>query len=301
MIAIKMNVLQELTRLNSRIIWLCFLFLPFYGMSQEKEFAGENDVKAFVCKWFAGSDSKVSHEYYLPLMVDDVVMCLPTDTIYSKEAFIDWRTAFSARLKWNQHNLESIKVVPIDETYYYVSIDINWLGMTTKGNRIAKNIHQDWYIERSDNNLKLVERQVVLLNDGDTNQPYHAEGTATNPNTIKQFIYEWFAAIEHNAPMSFFEERNHAFLLIELIDAKGGHLFENWRESELAYYHIISNIGLKYNEEPRLPTWFVDFELSRIDKNATHPIAEQTINCRMIFYDYGDKVLLRSCSFSKKQ
>ena len=186
--------------------FLCLMISP--SIAQEAEISlGENDVKAMIFKWFSGSDSKLPYDYYLTMMDDDVVMCLPKDTIRSKKDFIDWRQTFSARLTWNRHELEKVEVKQIDATHWYASLEIDWRGLTVKGDKLAKHIHQDWYIENKKGHLSLLKRIVALKEDGDMDRPFLSKVPQVNDNTAKQFVYEWLGAMAKGEENSYFSSR----------------------------------------------------------------------------------------------
>lgn len=283
-------------------IVLLFLFLtPLFAKAQ----IVENDIKAFVCSWFGASDRKASHEFYLPLMADDIEMYLPSDTLNSKQDFIDWRKHFSGRFEWNQHDLSSIDVCYIADNIWNVNIDINWRALTTTGDKLAKKIHQNWYIEATSSGLLLKKRIVKIIGDGSIDGRFPTELSDYNLNMIKQFIYEWFAGVNKQKPREFFEKKNHPFLGIDTDYGNKKYLFQHW------YYEIyennnswhnseISAIHLEENFDDISTQWDAYFDVVELIKGNNDTFYQKKYHCKMTLIVYSStlEILLWRCTFS---
>jgi|GEM_PF-4334094 len=165
-----------------------------------------NDVRAFVCSWFAMSDRLAAPEEYLPMLADDVVMSFPGVKINSKEDFISWRKSMSGDITLNMHRLGMIEVVRMNSAQWLAQTDIDWLATAADGKPVRQAIHQRWIVEERGGKLVLVRREATVAKaepetDWNKNLPDLKYGTA---NDVRTMVYSWFAGFDRQKPEDYF-------------------------------------------------------------------------------------------------
>lgn len=113
-----------------------------------KTIYSENDVKAFVYKWFSGFDHQadigVFKRHLNPEKID---MYFPDFLIKSMADFERWYSNVIDNIQWNSHRISNLKVSGDEITGFSVSLDINWKAKTYKDETYDMNIHQEWMVK----------------------------------------------------------------------------------------------------------------------------------------------------------
>lgn len=107
----------------------------------------ENDVKAFVYKWFAGFDHQAEPDYFIahldPVRVD---MAFPDFPIKSIKDFLSWYQGVIDTIQWNSHHLSGLKVSGSQKKGFSVSLDVRWQANTYDGQSYDMTVHQEWQV-----------------------------------------------------------------------------------------------------------------------------------------------------------
>ena len=107
----------------------------------------ENDVKAFVYKWFAGFDHQADPDYFLAhLDPDHVDMHFPDFPIKSIQDFLNWYQGVIDNIGWNSHGISNLVVDGSEKDGFSVSLDIHWQARTYDNQEYDVNVHQDWQV-----------------------------------------------------------------------------------------------------------------------------------------------------------
>ncbi len=112
-----------------------------------RNYYSENDVKAFVYRWFAGFDHQVEPDYFLVhLDPDHVDMHFPDFPIKSIRDFLDWYQGVIDNIGWNSHKLTDLAVSGSEKDGFSASLNIRWQARTYDGQKYDINVHQDWQV-----------------------------------------------------------------------------------------------------------------------------------------------------------
>ena len=107
----------------------------------------ENDVKAFVYKWFAGFDHQAEPDYFLAhLDPDHVDMRFPDFPINTIQDFLNWYQGVIDSIGWNSHHSSDLAVTGSEKEGFSLSFNIRWQARTYDAKTYDLNIHQDWRV-----------------------------------------------------------------------------------------------------------------------------------------------------------
>lgn len=112
-----------------------------------KQSYSENDVKAFVYRWFAGFDHQAPIEQFKKhLDAEQVVMNFPDFPIRSMADFERWYGGVIDSIQWNSHQLSNLQVSGDEQSGFEVSLHVNWKARTYQGESYDLNIAQEWLV-----------------------------------------------------------------------------------------------------------------------------------------------------------
>ncbi len=106
----------------------------------------ENDIKAFIYKWFAGFDHQAYRTFFVRHLTKDININFPDMQVNSKKDFRKWYKKVTKNIKQNSHSLSNLTVKGNDKTGWIADVDILWEAKDYKGNDIKAKIHQKFYI-----------------------------------------------------------------------------------------------------------------------------------------------------------
>lgn len=137
--------------------------LKIYSPAARNNYS-ENDVKAFVYKWFAGFDHQNEAEFFLVhLDPNNVDMAFPDFPITSTEDFLRWHQGVVNNIQWNSHELSDLKVSGSEQEGFTVSFNVRWQAKTYDGQTYDANVHQDWLVTVSPNRQFIISRHRARL------------------------------------------------------------------------------------------------------------------------------------------
>ena len=114
---------------------------------------GENDIKAFVYRWFAAFDHLEKIDFFKQhLDPDQVKMHFPGFPIRSMGDFERWYGGVIDTIEWNTHRILNLTVSGDEKSGFTVALDIHWQAKGYDGTRHDMKIHQQWKV--SVNNAK---------------------------------------------------------------------------------------------------------------------------------------------------
>lgn len=138
-------------------------FLKIYSPEARNNYS-ENDVKAFVYKWFSGFDHQNEAEFFLvhldPAHVD---MAFPDFPITSTKDFLKWYQGVVDSIQWNSHELSNLEVSGSEQDGFTVSFTVRWQAKTYDGQTYDVNVHQDWLVTVAPNRQFIISRHRARL------------------------------------------------------------------------------------------------------------------------------------------
>jgi hypothetical protein len=117
---------------------------------KEYESIGENDVKAFIYKWFAGFDRIEKNKEFFKKHMDpeNVDMYYPKNPIKTIQEFDKWHDEeVIGKIQSNIHHLSNVQVRGDENNGFFISLDINWKANFKDKSRENINIHQNWEVK----------------------------------------------------------------------------------------------------------------------------------------------------------
>ncbi len=123
----------------------------------------ENDVKAFVHKWFAEFDHQSDISFFKGhLDPENVDMYFPDfGPIKNFSNFEKWYKKVVENIQWNVHEISNLKVSGDEEKGFSVSLDINWKAKTYEGKTLYKCVHQNWEVIVDKSRNFIIEKHFV--------------------------------------------------------------------------------------------------------------------------------------------
>lgn len=133
---------------------------------QAKTLYSENDVKAFVYRWFAGFDHQadigVFKRHLNPEKID---MHFPDFPIKSMGDFERWYNGVIDNVQWNTHKISNLEVGGDERNGFSVSLNIHWKAKTYKGETYDLNVHQEWLVKVDQSRNFIIEKHKARVLD----------------------------------------------------------------------------------------------------------------------------------------
>ena len=119
----------------------------------------QNDIAAFVYRWFASFDHQLDRRYLLPFLSNNINISYPDFTINSLDDFNKWYDNVIANINFNSHTISNLKIENTQPNNWIVDFDILWNAKTYANEKISQNIHQSWLL----NVVKKKQKNIIIV------------------------------------------------------------------------------------------------------------------------------------------